>query len=93
MNGWPAVGIGRVFFAVLHQVFEHGGSGAFDGLDVFEEALALVFEDLRGELGGWLGSGGGDGGIEGVQHGEAVVFVERGEGKFVDKYLGRDGCG
>ena len=90
MDGGPAVGVVGVVqaLALLHEGLEGGGTTMLDVADPVEETGALGFEHGVVEFGCWLrGFEGGDGRVEGVQHGDAVVLVEGREGELVDEDL------
>lgn len=71
---------------MVFEVGEDAFAVLLDGLDVAEEGVALGVEDCGGELGGWWE--GMRGGVEGVEHGDAVGFGEGVEAHFVYKGLG-----
>ena len=83
-HGRPAVLI-RGSLALLHEVDHDRRTALLNGLNVLEKTIALLLEDGGSELGSRLRRD--DGRVEGVEHSNAVVLVERSQREFVDEDL------
>lgn len=86
---WPAALL-TWSLTLIDKAPEYSSPILFDGNDIAKESVTLRSHHRRGQLVGWLyktdvwnhGRW-----VEGIQHGNAIGLVERGQGELVDQSL------